>query len=180
MMPGMAALLAGPSPVMLDVGVGVAGMAVAWCQAWPRLRIVGLDVFDHALELAGRNVAGSGMAGRIELRHQDVADLDDQEAFCLAWLPAPFIPAPAMHAGLARIAAALVPGGWLLVGHGRFNGNPLSGALTRFQTVAFGGTPLDDSQAQNLLNQTGFDLVSTLPTPPGVPAITIGRRPPQT
>lgn len=177
MMPGMDGLLAGPSPVMLDVGVGVAAAAVAWCQAWPSLRIVGLDVFDHALQLAERNVADAGMAERIELRHQNVAHLGDHDAFCLAWLPAPFIAPPALHAGLARIAEALVPGGWIVVGHGRFSESPLSSALTRFQTVAFGGTPLDDTEAHNLLNQSGFDLVSTLPTPPGAPAITIGRRP---
>jgi hypothetical protein len=178
MMPGLEGLLAGPSPVMLDVGVGVAAMAVAWCRTWPGLRIVGLDVFDRALQLAKRNVADAGMTERIELRHQDVAELDDRDAFCLAWLPAPFIPAQAILSGLARIASALVPGGWLLIGHGKFSENPLSAALTRFQTVAFGGTPIDDSQAQDLLNQAGFDLVSTLPTPTGVPAITMGRRPP--
>jgi hypothetical protein len=72
-----------------------------------------------------------------------------------------------------------VPGGWIVIGHGKFNENPLSSALTRFQTVAFGGTPLDDSQAENVLKQAGFDLVNTLPTPHGVPGITIGRRPPQ-
>jgi hypothetical protein len=178
MMPGMEGMLAGPSPVMLDVGVGVAAMAVAWCRTWPSLRIVGLDVFDRALQLAKRNVADAGMTERIELRHQDVAELDDRDAFCLAWLPAPFIPAQAILSGLTRIASALVPGGWLLVGHGKFSENPLSTALTRFQTVAFGGTPLDDSQAEDLLNQAGFDLVSTLPTPTGAPAITMGRRPP--
>ena len=179
MMPGMEGLLAAPSPVMLDVGVGVAAMAVAWCRAWPSLRIVGLDVFDRALELAERNVSDAGMVERIQLRHQDVTDLDEKDVFCLAWVPAPFIPPQAMDAGLARIAAALLPGGWIVVGHGKFSEDPLSGALTRFQTVAFGGTALDDSQAQNMLNQAGFDLVSTLPTPQGAPAITIGRRPAQ-
>jgi hypothetical protein len=175
--PGLEALLTGPSPVMLDVGVGVAAMAVAWCQAWPGLQIVGLDVFDRALELAEHNVADAGLTDRIELRHQDIADLEDENAFCLAWLPAPFIPPPAMQAGLVRIAAALAPGGWIMLGHGRFSENPLSSTVTRFQTVAFGGTPLDDGEAQSLLKRVGFDQVGTLATPPGAPAITIGRRP---
>jgi hypothetical protein len=177
MMAGLGELLAGPAPVMLDVGVGVAAMAVAFCQALPGLRVVGLDVFERALALAGRTVADAGMADRIELRHQDVAELDDREAFCLAWLPAPFIPRAAIDAGLPRIVEGLVPGGWIMVGHGRFGGDPLSGATTRFQTVAFGGTPLDNAEAEDLLSRGGLELVATLPTPEGVPAITVGRRP---
>jgi hypothetical protein len=177
-MPGLEQLLTGPSPVMLDVGVGVAAMAVAWCQAWPGLRIVGLDVFDRALALAEHTVTDAGLGDRIELRHLDVADLDEEGAFSLAWLPAPFIPPPAMEAGLARIAAALAPGGWVVVGHGRFGEDALSSALTRFQTVAFGGTPLDDDEAEEFLEHAGFVDVGTLPTPPGAPALTVGRRPP--
>jgi hypothetical protein len=176
-LPGLEELLGGPSPVMLDVGVGVAAMAVAWCQALPGLRIVGLDVFERALELAERNVAEAGLGDRIELRHQDVADLGEESVFALAWLPAPFIPPPALDAGLVRIATGLVPGGWIVLGHGRFGEDPLSGALTRFQTVAFGGTPLDDAEARRLLERAGFDHVGTLPTPPGAPALTVGRRP---
>ena len=177
MMAGLGELLAGPAPVMLDVGVGIAAMAVAFCQAVPGLRVVGLDVFERALDLARRTVADAGMADRIELCHQDVAELDDREAFCVAWLPAPFIPRSAIEAGLPRMVEALVPGGWIMVGHGRFGGDPLSAATTRFQTVAFGGTPLDNDEAEDLLGRAGLELVATLPTPEGVPAITVGRRP---
>src|SRR5207253_9236 len=36
----------------LDVGVGVASIAIAVCRAYPRMRAVGLDVHEPALELA--------------------------------------------------------------------------------------------------------------------------------
>jgi hypothetical protein len=176
-MEGLQDLLAGATPLMLDVGVGVAAMAVAWCDAFPGLRIVGLDVFQRALELAQQTIDDAGMSDRIQLRHQDVADLDDRDAYCLAWLPAPFIPPDAMEVGLLRIAKAVVPGGWVVVGHGRFDADPLSDAITRLQTVAFGGTPLDNAEAQALLQRVGLELVDTLPTPQGAPGLTVGRRP---
>jgi hypothetical protein len=176
-MEGLGDLMTGSSPVMLDVGVGVAAMAVAWCQEFPGLHIVGLDVFPRALQLARRTVEDAQMTDRIELRQQDIAELDDHDAFCLVWLPAPFIPPDAINVGLPRIVDALVPGGWVALGHGKFDGDSLSSAITRFQTVAFGGTPLDNDEAEGLLRRVGLDLVATLPTPEGAPGFTVGRRP---
>jgi hypothetical protein len=179
MMEGLGELLAGPSPVMLDVGVGVGAMAVACCEAFPGLHIVGVDVFPRALELASRLISQADLADRIELRNQDVIDLDDPDTYCLAWLPAPFIPSDTLEASASRIFAALVPGGWIALGHGKFGANALSDAITRLQTVAFGGTPLDNDHAQLLLGRGGFESVVTLPTPQGAPGIAVGRRPPQ-
>lgn len=81
------------------------------------------------------------------MREQRVADLDDTAAFDLAWLPAPFVPPAAVRTGLVRIRAAL----------------------------RYGGTALDDDAALALLRETGFADVRTLPSPPGAPALTIGR-----
>ena len=177
MMEGLGELLCGSSPVMLDVGVGVGALAVAFCQEYPGLRVVGLDVFPRALTLARKSVDEAGMADRIELRRQDVAQLDDRDVFCLGWLPAPFVPRAALEAGLPRMVAALVPGGWILFGHGMFGESGLSGALTRFQTVAFGGTAITIDEAHDLLRGVGLEEVTSLPTPPGSPGLTVGRRP---
>jgi hypothetical protein len=176
MMEGLGELLSAPRPMTLDVGVGVAAMAVAYCEAFPGLRVVGLDVFPRALELARRIVDDAGMAERVELRHQDVATLEDENVFWLEWLPAPFVPRAAIEAGLPRMIRALVPGGWLVVGHGKFGTGGRSDALTRFQTVAFGGTSMSDFEAEELLLAVGLEQVATLPTPPGAPGITVGRK----
>jgi hypothetical protein len=176
MMEGLGEFLSAPRPMMLDVGVGVAAMAVAYCAAFPGLRVVGLDVFPRALALAQGVNDDAGMAERVELRLQDVVTLDDRDVFCLAWLPAPFVPRGAIEAGLPQMVRSLVPGGWVVVGHGKFGAEGRADALTRFQTVAFGGTAITDDEAQGLLRAVGLQQVATLPTPPGAPGITVGRK----
>jgi SAM-dependent methyltransferase len=177
-LPGLADALSRPGARMLDVGTGVAAMAVAYAEIYPQLTVVGLDVLPRVLGLAASTVAASGVADRVLLREQDVGTLDEDQTYSLAWLPAPFIPEAPLRAGLARVTRALMPGGWVIVGHGKFAGDPVEAALTRFKTVAFGGTAIDDDQAAQLFGDAGLVDVRTVPTPPGAPAITAGRRPP--
>jgi methylase of polypeptide subunit release factors len=109
MLGGLAEALARPGARMLDVGTGVAAMAVAYAELFPELTVVGLDVLPRALALAAATVAASGVADRVVLREQDV-------------------------------------------------------------------TTLDDEQAQRLLCEAALQDVTTAPTPPGAPAITVGRK----
>ena len=162
---------------MLDVGTGVAAMAVAYAELFPRLTVVGIDVMPRVLAMAEQTVAASSVSDRIVLRHQDVSALDEPETYALAWLPAPFIPESALGAGAPRVVESLLQGGWLMLGHGKYGGPALGDALGRFKTIAYGGTALDDGQAEELLRSAGLVEVSTLPTPEGAPAITVGRKP---
>jgi SAM-dependent methyltransferase len=168
--------LTAPGCRMLDVGTGVGAMAVGYAETFPELTVVGIDVLPRVLELAQRVVAESAARARVELREQDVASLADDDAFDLVWIPAPFVPEESLREGLTRIATALRPDGWVTVGHGRFGGNALEDALTMFKTRAYGGTPLDSNQAQQLLRERGFSDVKTLATPSRGPALTVGRR----
>lgn len=111
-----------------------------------------------------------------ELRQQDVAELTDEAAYDLAWIPAPFVPEPAFSTGVARIATALRPGGLLMIGHGTFHGTDLEIAITRFKTVVYGGTALDGPSATRLLTAHRLGSVQTIPTPRGAPCITVGQR----
>ena len=86
------------------------------------------------------------------------------------------MPRAAIEAGLARMVRATVPGGWLMLGHGKFGKRGLSDSLTRLQTVAFGGSALNGEEAQDLLCGVGLEQVDSIPTPPNAPGITIGRR----
>jgi Methyltransferase domain len=180
LLPGMGDLadrLAAPGARMLDAGTGVAAMAVAFAQVFPRLQVLGIDVLDRALALARQNVAASDVADRVTVRKQDVAGFTDDTGFDVAYLPAPFISPAAMHAGLPRVVAALRPGGWLFIARGKMGGTPAEDALTRLKTLVYGGTPLDDSEASDLLSGAGLTEVRTAPTPAGAPGVTIGRKP---
>jgi SAM-dependent methyltransferase len=162
---------------MLDVGTGVGGLAVAYAEAFPALAVVGIDVLPRVLALAGKTVAASSVADRVVLKEQDIGALDEPATYALAWLPAPFVPEAPLRAGLLQLRTALVPGGWLVIGHGKFGGHPVEDAVGRFKTVAYGGTALDDAQAAALLAEAGLEDVRNVPTPAGAPALTVGRRP---
>jgi hypothetical protein len=172
---GLAERLDADGAAMLDVGTGIGALAVAYAEQFPRLRVVGLDVMPRVLALAARTVAASPAADRVELRRQSVAELPDEDAFDLAWVPAPFVPEAPLRDGVRRIRTALRPGGWIMLGHAKFGDDPLENALNRFKTIAFGGTPLDTAAATTLLQQAGFDRILSMTTPPGAPALTFGR-----
>jgi predicted O-methyltransferase YrrM len=174
---GLTEALNQPGVKMLDVGTGIGALAVAYAELMPQLHVVGIDVLPRVLALAASTVSESTCADRVELRQQSVADLDDVQEYSLIWMPAPFLPEKALRLGLDRAVRALRPGGWIMVGHAKIQGSDSDNALTRFKTVAFGGTALDNAQAQALLIGAGLINVTTLPTPAGAPAITVGRRP---
>jgi 2-polyprenyl-3-methyl-5-hydroxy-6-metoxy-1,4-benzoquinol methylase len=73
--------LAGPDAAVLDIGIGVREIAVALAEASPSLRVAGIDVLDDVLDIVRRTVAERGLSERISLRHQDVATLDEVEAY---------------------------------------------------------------------------------------------------
>jgi hypothetical protein len=172
----LAGRLARPGARMLDVGTGIGALAVGFAQAFPQLQVTGIDVMARVVALARSHVRTSPAAARVELRQQNVAELTDRACYDLAWLPAPFVPEPAFSTGTARVVAALRPGGLLMIGHGKFDGTDLEIAISRFKTVAYGGTVLDGPSAVRLLNQHALASVQTLPTPPGAPAITVGQK----
>jgi 2-polyprenyl-3-methyl-5-hydroxy-6-metoxy-1,4-benzoquinol methylase len=169
--------LAAPGARMLDAGTGVGALAVAFAQVFPQLHVLGIDVLDRPLDLARQVIAASDVAARVTVRNQDVAGFTGDTGFDLAFLPAPFVPRPALQAGLPRIAAALRPAGWVFVARGKFDGTPAEDALTRLKTLVYGGTPLDEAEASVLLRGAGLTSVQPVPTPEGAPGITIGQKP---
>jgi len=160
----------------LDVGVGVAAMAAAFCDAMPNARVVGIDVLPRALSLAEQTIATRGLGDRLEVRLVAVQDLAEVEKFDLAWVPAPFLPEAVFAAGLRRVLDALRPGGWVIVATGRFDGDALAVAVTRWKTLRSGGTALTPDEARATLDAAGFAETRELPTPPGAPALFAARK----
>ncbi|MBV8642368.1 MAG: class I SAM-dependent methyltransferase [Candidatus Eremiobacteraeota bacterium] len=58
------------SGTFLDVGTGVGWLAIEAAQSWPAWRVVGIDSWKPALELAQQKLSQSSVAARVEFRLQ--------------------------------------------------------------------------------------------------------------
>lgn len=159
---GLAARFEGPAATFLDVGVGTAQLTIAMCQTWPTLTAVGLDPWAPALAQARRNLALTGLASRVSLEPLAVQELTIEAAFDLAWLATPFIPPSVLETGVTRIARALRPGGWLLLGQFAAPG-ALGAALVALRTARSGGQVLSAAESEGLLERAGLRSTQTLP-----------------
>jgi ubiquinone/menaquinone biosynthesis C-methylase UbiE len=75
-------LKAYPNPKrVLDLGTGTALIPILLCQQHPQVRVVGIDLSHHMLEVGRRHVSAAGLADRIELQVVDAKRLpfDDQQ-----------------------------------------------------------------------------------------------------
>ncbi len=170
--------LRAPSARFLDVGAGVGAISIAVCRLLPNLHAVGLEPQEAPLAEARRNVAGAGLADRIELRKQGVEDLTDKDAFDLAFFPQMFMSDRIVTLGLQNIWKALRPGGWILVTSLSIEGMNIEAALSRLRDVLWGGAARLPSQVEALLSGAGFTSVMSFGSPYGATLKVIaGRRP---
>ena len=144
----------------LDVGAGVGAISIALCRRYRSLRAVGLEPLDAARDLAARNVSAAGLSDRIELRAQRVQELEDEEAFDVAWLPLSFLPASILPAALARVFRSLRAGGLLLTATHGGGGDDLPGAAARLRAVLWGGEPVPPADVASMLTAAGFSEVA--------------------
>jgi SAM-dependent methyltransferase len=103
---------------------------------------------------------------RIELREQAGESLPDVDAFDLAWIPSLFVPERAIDQVIARVARALLPGGWLLFAVMRPTADPLTAALARLRTRLFGGLVTTPEAASTMLSRSGLHEMMILPAAP--------------
>jgi SAM-dependent methyltransferase len=153
---GLGARLDEPGATFLDVGTGTAWLAIAVAQAHPQLRVTGIDIFAPALELARGNVAASGLAERIDIRVQDVTQLEEHAAYDVVWLPLPFLPREIALQAMGAARRALRPGGWLLPGAYAGPPDPLSQLLIDLRTVRSGGHAWQSDELVAEIARHGF------------------------
>ena len=150
------ARMAQPDGAFLDVGTGVAALAIAMCRLWPSLHVVGIDPSAHALALAREQVAAADADGQVELRQASVEDLEDAEQFDLAWVPTFFISGAVLEQAIARVHTALRPGGWATLGSYARPGVPFIDALADLRTVRQGGALRTPHELAASLTSAGF------------------------
>ncbi|MGK3208671.1 class I SAM-dependent methyltransferase [Amycolatopsis sp. MEPSY49] len=177
-LPGLAERLDRPGSRILDVGTGIAALALALAEAFPRAEVVGVDVMERVLELARRELAdvGTEAAGRVTLRHADVVDVADRAAYDMVWLPAPFLSEAALIQGLPRLIEALKPGGWIVVGTNSAASDPLLRAVAGWHAARNGGNAYDADRMANALTAHGLRGEREFPTVPGGPVLVAAQR----
>jgi 2-hydroxy-4-(methylsulfanyl)butanoate S-methyltransferase len=175
--PELAGRLDQPSASFLDVGVGIGVIAIELCRAFPALRVVGLEPAAAPLAQARANVAAAQLADRIELRQQGIQDLQDIEAFDLAYVAQVFIPDEVFEVGLARVWRALRPGGWLSMPAISAPGEDLEAALSRLRNLLWGGGVRLPEQVAERARAVGFTGVQVSPFLGGTFRAILAQRP---
>jgi ubiquinone/menaquinone biosynthesis C-methylase UbiE len=174
---GLAARLNAAGAAFLEVGIGVAAMAVEMARLWPELRIVGLEPLAEARALAQQRIEAGHLGHRINLHSARIEHFEAQDEFDLAWLPSLFIPPHAIMIALASIKAALKSGGWLLMPVLKSNDDALATALSQFRAACFGGFTGTAEDAKAMLIAQGFHQVRALPSEPSsLTCFVVGRK----
>ncbi|GLY87993.1 class I SAM-dependent methyltransferase [Actinoallomurus iriomotensis] len=177
-LPGLAERLDGQGSRILDIGTGIAALALALAEAFPRAGVVGIDVMERVLELARKELADAGTeaAGRVTLRHADVVDVAEQAAYDMVWLPAPFLAEAALTQALPRLIEALKPGAWIVVGTNPAAPDLLRQAVAGWHAIRNGGNAYDADRMTKTLTAYGLRDERRFPTVPGGPVLVAARR----
>lgn len=153
--PALATVLDGNTK-FLDVGTGTGWLAIECAKIWPRMQIVGIDIWEPALKIAESNVANEGLQDRITLRRQSINELSDQKAFDFIWVPTMFLPISIMDRITPRIVQALVPGGFVALGMFAAAPGPYGEDIRDLLTIRSGGHPWRPDELGNRLQSAGL------------------------
>ena len=162
----------------LDVGTGIGLLAIAAARTWPEATVTGVDVWAPALKMAADNVRAAGLGDRITLRDQDVATIDEADAYDCAWFPTFFVTGPVLDATAPRLVRSLRPGGWLVLGRMASPPDPLAEATTALRIIRGGGADFGAKRLTAALEDAGCASVRVLPRQGPAPLeYVIGQRP---
>jgi SAM-dependent methyltransferase len=162
-LPGLMPCLERQGASLLDVGAGAAGLSITLCQAFPYLTAVALEPAEHPALVGERQVREAGLGERILLRRQRVEQMEDEEAFDLAFLPQMFLPDFIMADAARRIFRSLRPGGWLLVAVLANEGHTIASSVNRLKSLLWGGNTRGMASLKPHFVAAGFDPVIRAP-----------------
>jgi SAM-dependent methyltransferase len=153
----------------LDVGTGVGLLAVSAANTWPNANVVGIDIWEPSLERARANVTQAGLDDRITLRTQNLADLDDEDAFDLVWIPTFFLREGTISDALPAVLRATRSGGWVVLGLFATPPAPLAEAVNALKLLRGGGDVLEGKRAIELAETAGFTGAHVAPKTAPIP-----------
>lgn len=162
-LPDLGARLDGDGGTFLDIGTGTGWLSIAMARSYPNLQVVGIDIFEPALDLARVNVLQAGLEHRVHLLSQDAAQLPDDARYDAIWLPLPFLPGGIIESVVAAAVRALRPGGWLLPGTFAGPDDKVSRLLNDLRIVRSGGHPWRSDEITEMLSTAGFVAVQEIP-----------------
>ncbi len=180
----IAAALERPAPDRLaDLGTGSGVLAVTLLAQWPAARALATDISPAALDVARRNAARHGVAGRLETQQADWLDGVD-ETFPLIVANPPYVSAREMHALAPDVRdhdphLALTPGGDGLDAHRAI-------AAAAPDRLAPGGAlmleigPRQGRAVAAMLRRAGLGRIRVLPDLDGRDRVVIGLKPAKT
>jgi len=153
---------------LLELGPG-GGFALAhYATRFPASRLVGLEFDAPSLDLARRTLDEAGVGDRVELRHGDASDLDEENVYDLVMMNIVLheTGGPAEYRNkLARTRRALAPGGTVLVSElpypdspADYRTNPVYRALAGVQIheAQVGCGAITQGELRALLAEAGF------------------------
>jgi SAM-dependent methyltransferase len=140
----------------LDVGTGVAGIAIEAAKSCPSLLIEGIDIWEPALALARKNVQESPYADRITIKNLDVTTLAGDPAYDLVWLPTMFMKRSVLEAAFDRIAATSMKDAFLVAARYTLPTDPAAATFVTLRTLRSGGDPISQSEMEEMIRDRGF------------------------
>ncbi|MEV5815915.1 SAM-dependent methyltransferase [Streptomyces mutabilis] len=99
---------------LLDVGSGVGGAVLSALVEYPALRAVTVERASDVVEELRQRAQAAGVAARLDIRHSNAQELDDDAVYGVCYWAQAFFPSHTRESTLAAIRRALAPGGLLL------------------------------------------------------------------
>ena len=155
---GLRTALERPGAMFLDVGAGVGVISTELCLVYPEVAAECLEPNPEARRIGRGRVRAAGLEERIDFLADGVEGLDASDRYDLAIIPQPFLSAAAFEEGVARVHAALRPGGWLLVLTLDVpDSNPVAAAASRVRARLWGGGAMPADGLIGMLGGAGFE-----------------------
>ncbi|NBF12581.1 class I SAM-dependent methyltransferase [Pseudomonas sp. Fl4BN1] len=149
---------------LLDLGGGPGYVALALAREYPQLRATVFD-FAPTVAVAAQNIRQAGLEARVGVLGGDLAVDDIGQGYDLIWCSSVLHFVPDLAATLARIHAALRPGGVLVSAHAECPGDTRTAqrVLTYYLSMQMLGRRVSDQgELQEALHASGFRSVETL------------------